>query len=63
MFAGDGNSYDVDCETNLEVVSTECTLDGVSYNCKTIASNGSGCIAIAIVSRKLLFSFPVCGLQ
>ena len=39
VFAGDGNSYDVDCETNLEVVSTECTLDGVSYNCKTIASN------------------------
>lgn len=34
VFSGDSSSYDVDCTTNLEVTSVECTLDGASYNCK-----------------------------
>ena len=37
-FNGDSSSYDVDCNTNLEVTSVECTLDGASYNCKSTTS-------------------------
>jgi hypothetical protein len=33
-FGGGGNNYDVDCDTNLEVISTACTLDGSTYNCE-----------------------------